>query len=231
MKGRGWLADLLAVPAGDLLPHSLHHLPLAGNDLQRPVDVLADLAKTRGAAACAASRGFDDNAPARQVLRKGLAAGGPATGEGFDRDAGVPIAASLFRRDGVFGRRRFQLFKLKLHLIQQTRGPFRPVAVDLPAELRDLQLQVLDHSVGAGRRRFGARQLGLNPRCARFGSGERGAQISDLSGHIQHGRNLLQRDVRRHRECGKWQENLSNYPALAGRCVQRGLRQSIPSRR
>ncbi len=137
------------------------------------------------------------------MLGKGLATSGPAASEGLDRGAGVLIAASFFHRDSVFSRRRLKLFKLKLHLIEQTRGPLRPIAVDLPAELRDLQLQMLDHSVGAGCGRLGARQFGLNPRCARFRSGERSAQISDLGGHIQHGQNLLQRGVWRHRECWK----------------------------
>src|SRR6202051_5406476 len=44
MERRRRLADLLAVPAGKLLPHRLDHLPLTGNRFQRARHVLAKLA-------------------------------------------------------------------------------------------------------------------------------------------------------------------------------------------
>src|ERR1700742_4101059 len=45
MERRRRLADLLAVPAGKLLPHRLDHLPLTGNRFQRARHVLAKLAQ------------------------------------------------------------------------------------------------------------------------------------------------------------------------------------------
>lgn len=47
MERRRRLADLLAIPAAELLPHCLDHLPLAWNDLQRLGDVLAQPDDTR----------------------------------------------------------------------------------------------------------------------------------------------------------------------------------------
>lgn len=43
MERRRWLADPLAVPAGELLSHGLDHLPAARDHLQRLGDVLAEL--------------------------------------------------------------------------------------------------------------------------------------------------------------------------------------------
>jgi hypothetical protein len=43
MEGRGRLADLLAIAAGELLAHMLDHLPLPRNHLERLGDVLAEL--------------------------------------------------------------------------------------------------------------------------------------------------------------------------------------------
>src|SRR5262245_6369449 len=49
------LADRLAIPAGELLPDNLHHLPLPRHDLQCLGDVLAQLGKpiTRSRGRCA----------------------------------------------------------------------------------------------------------------------------------------------------------------------------------
>ncbi len=44
VEGRWRLADLLATPAGELLPHRLDHLPLAGGHFQRLGEVNAHLA-------------------------------------------------------------------------------------------------------------------------------------------------------------------------------------------
>ena len=39
-----WLSDLLAIPARELLPDGLDHLPLAGDDLERLGDIFTQLA-------------------------------------------------------------------------------------------------------------------------------------------------------------------------------------------
>ena len=51
MERRGYLRDLLAVPAGELLAHVLHHLSLPRHHLQRLGDILAELGESVRAAA------------------------------------------------------------------------------------------------------------------------------------------------------------------------------------
>ena len=55
MERRRRLGDLLARPAGELLPHRLDHLPLARDDFQRLGDVLAELGQLAAAARAGAS--------------------------------------------------------------------------------------------------------------------------------------------------------------------------------
>ena len=73
MERRGGLADLLAVPAGELLAHVLDHLPLARDHLQRLGDVLAKLGQSRAAAAEAGVRPRHDDPFAGQVFGERLA--------------------------------------------------------------------------------------------------------------------------------------------------------------
>ena len=75
MERRRRLADLLAIPAGELLPHRLDHLPLARLRLQRPGHVLAELAQTVAAAAFAGRRRIDHHALARQMVGERVALG------------------------------------------------------------------------------------------------------------------------------------------------------------
>src|SRR6202035_5292011 len=78
------LADLLAVPAGELLADMLDYLPLARDRFQRLGDVLAQLAQPLAAAAKASSRSRHDHPLARQMFGEGLARGTLA-GEGRHR--------------------------------------------------------------------------------------------------------------------------------------------------
>jgi len=75
------LADLLAVPAGELLAHRLDDLPLARNNLQGLGDVLADLGQLLRAAARAGGRWRHHHALARQMSGERLAPGPAAAGE------------------------------------------------------------------------------------------------------------------------------------------------------
>ena len=73
MERRRRLRDRLAVPARELLPHRLDHLPLPRDHLQRLGDVLAQLRQLRRAAAGTAFRCGDDDALARQMIGERLA--------------------------------------------------------------------------------------------------------------------------------------------------------------
>src|SRR3990170_5291136 len=69
------LGDLLAIPARELLPDGLDHLPLAGDDLERLGDILTQLAQTIGTTARAGLWRGDDDAVARQMIGQWLACG------------------------------------------------------------------------------------------------------------------------------------------------------------
>ena len=136
VERRRRLADLFAVPAGELLPHRLDHLPPPGRRLQRPRHVLAELVQAMAAAARASRRRIDHHPLARQMVGKGVALGA-AAGEGAHRRR---LRGRLFRRQLVFSGARRQLLKLERQLVDQPHRPFRPLPVDLALELRDLQL-------------------------------------------------------------------------------------------
>src|SRR5258708_3480012 len=70
MEGSRRLADLLAVPARELLAHMLDHLPLARDRFQRFGDGLAHLAQPCAAAAIARCRCWHDDTLARQMRWK-----------------------------------------------------------------------------------------------------------------------------------------------------------------
>ena len=101
MERRRRLADLLAVPAGELLPHRLDHLPPPRRRLQRLRHVLAELAQAIAAAARAGGRRIDHHALARQMVGERVALGAPA-GEGAHRRR---LRGRLLRRQFVFGWR------------------------------------------------------------------------------------------------------------------------------
>ena len=136
MERRRRLADRLAIPAGELLPHRLDHLPPPGPRLQRLRHVLAELAQTIAAAALAGRRRIDHHPLARQMVGERVALGAPAC-EGAHRGR---LRGGLFRRQLVFGGARRQFLELERQLVDQPLRPLRPLPVDLALELRDLQL-------------------------------------------------------------------------------------------
>jgi hypothetical protein len=114
MERRWRLADLLAIPAGELLADGLDHLPLPGDDLQRLGDVLAHLHDARRATAGAGGRRLDHHALARQMFGERLA-GGAAAFEGRDhglRRALPPLCP-------ILGKVRLDVLELHLQLFDQ----------------------------------------------------------------------------------------------------------------
>ena len=115
MERRRRLADLLAVPAGELLADMLDHLPLARDHLQRLGDILAQLAQPAAAAAKASSRSRHDDPLARQMLGKRLARGALA-GEGRHIRG---LGHRHLGGDLVLGGRTLQFLELQLDLVEK----------------------------------------------------------------------------------------------------------------
>ncbi len=113
-RSRG-LADLLAVPASELLADMLDHLPLPRNRFQRLGDGLAQLAQPPAAATKASGRSPHDHPLARQMLGEGLTCRALA-GEGCYRRG---LGDRHLGGDFVLGGRTLQLLELQLDLIKE----------------------------------------------------------------------------------------------------------------
>jgi hypothetical protein len=113
VERRRRLADLLAVPAGELLPHRLDHFPAPRRRLERLRHVLAELAQAIAAAARAGRRRIDHHALARQVVGERVALGAPA-GKGAHRRR---LRGRLLRRQFVFRGAGPQLLELERQLV------------------------------------------------------------------------------------------------------------------
>ena len=146
MERRRRLADLLAVPAGKLLPDMLDHLPPPRNRLQRLGDVLAHFAQARPAAALAGRRRRLDHALAWQMLGKGLARRAPAGKAHYVRRLGHGALGG----DLVLTGRALELLEPEFHLIEKSRRAFRTLAIKLAPQLLDLQTLVGDQRIILG---------------------------------------------------------------------------------
>jgi len=215
------LRDLLAAPAGELLPHRLDHLPLPRHHLQRLADVLAQLREIVGPAARAAHGGGDHHALARQVLGERLARRPTALVRCHQR-----IPARLRCGFLVFGGPRLQVLQLQLQLVEQPRLVLRARAVQLTPQLLDRQLQVRDQSLaggvdglGIGGVRFGRHPRGALGEDHRVRGGEVGGERCGC-GHHQ--------GIESYPLPGAKPEP---HPTDVGRQVFCGLRQSMPSSR
>jgi hypothetical protein len=136
MKRGRRLADLLAVPAGELLPHGLDHFPTSRLGFHRPRHVFAELAQSAAAAAFANRRRINHHALARQMIGKRVALGraareGAHVGRLRDRH---------LRRQFVFRRDGLEFFELERQLVDQPRRTFRPLPKNLALELGDPEL-------------------------------------------------------------------------------------------
>ena len=146
MERRGGLADALAVAAGELLPHVLDDLPLAGHDLKGLGRILAELGQAGAAAAGTGSRTRNNEALARQMVRE-RAPGGTRAGEACDSGG---LGCGDLGGQFVLCGRGLQLLQLQFHLVQQTGGALGARAETVAVELLDLQLEVCDQGQIAG---------------------------------------------------------------------------------
>ena len=175
--------------------------------------------------------GHDDTL-ARQVLGKRLPDGRPALEAA---DAGG-LLGSGYGGEGILAGVGFELLELQLHLVEQAARPFGAGAVLLALQLRDLQPEVRDQRVPcalAGQRvgkpgfgLIGSANSGLRlfpsrkqERLERFDVVRQGRNGGDHGLSESPGATLCKAKVRER----------TAYPALCGRQLYCGLRQSIPS--
>ena len=73
------------------------------------------------------------------------------------------------RRDLVLGGVGFEFFELQFHLVDQPGAAFRTLAILLPPQFGDLELEVADHRLGSRNDGAHLRKISLGRR------GKRGA--------------------------------------------------------
>jgi hypothetical protein len=222
----------------NFLAHGLNDLPLARDALQRLGDGFAQLAQFVRATARAGGRSRHHDALARQMVGKGLARR-PLAGQ---RRRSADLGRRQQRRHLVLDGGGFQFFQLKLQLVEQPGLAFGALPEQLPAQLRDLQLQLRDHRRGVRRERhhpggfgFRPRRLGLCGVRPRLSGGQGGLKSSDVGrGGAVHGRHFTANQLGN----GSFpalqtplDSSCRSQPAASGAQLFRGWRQSIPSRR
>src|SRR5690606_13161759 len=231
MERRWWLGNRLTVPAGELLADGLDDLPLARDHLQRLGHILAQLRQPRAAARRAGAGCGDHDPLSRQVLGEGFAGRALALERGHAR---------RLRRCGLGGKfilagACLEFLELQLQLVEQPAAALGAGAVLLAPELGDEQLQVRDQGLVIGRlgggdgklrstrsaRAVAARSAALSASTS-SGTGKTAASMS---------RSESARGPSRNRKMRLLPRKSRAYPALAGRQLYCGLRQSIPSSR
>ena len=234
MERRRRLGDRLAGPAGELLAHGLDHLPLPRNHLQRLGDVFAKLRQPVRAAAGTAGRCRDHDALARQVVGERLARRPLA----LERLDGLRSRRRLLGRQFILGGGCFQLFELKLHLLQQARRAFRTGAIKLAPQLLDLELEwlisasVLDRSalaLAASALALAAAACALAASASASTRAARSARIIACA---------AARSVGSDSECRSQSDGITSitsrkqnpHPIEVGRQLSCGWRQSIPDK-
>jgi hypothetical protein len=164
VERRRRLRDRLAFSARVAFPDRLDHLPLPRHDLQGLGDVFAELRQFGRAAARTSLRRGNNDALARQMIRKRLSAR-PLALEGFDRGR----ARRLFGGEFVFRRTRLRFLELELQLIEKARRALRARSINRAPKLLDFELQMRDQRMviggcGPGAGQFSADRRSLGAR-------------------------------------------------------------------
>lgn len=130
------MGDLLTIPAGELLPHGLDHLPLARHDLKCLGDILTQLAQPIRAAAGAGIGRGDDDAFAWKMFGQGLA-GGPLALERCD----VGLRRCQGSQKLIFAGSGLALLEGQFHLVEQMARALGALAKKSAAHLLVLQFE------------------------------------------------------------------------------------------
>ena len=160
VERRRGLADRLAIPAGELLPHGLDNLPRARDALQCLGDILAELAQAVAAAALAGRRCFHHDAFARQM-----------GGEIQTRPRRPALECSHLRGpgEGRFGRQfllgcgRLRVLEGEFRLLDEPLAALGLLAPHLVLQSGDDELLVGDERLVLGRRGPGDGDFGEQP--------------------------------------------------------------------
>ena len=222
VEGRRRLRYPLAVPARELLPHRLDHLPTARDHLQRLRHVLADLRQPVRSAARAGRGPRHHHALARQMLGEGLARRLAAD---EPLDLGAP-GRRLLGRQLVLGRARRELVEREFQLVEKTLLALRPPSVERATQLLDHQRQGGDLGFRVGSLGLGRRHSCLGRHAAQPSVPQRRANRRRPWSAANH-RRRLPAIPNRVRPPQPWSGEAQ--PARDGRQVRTGLRQSIPS--
>src|ERR1700735_4983570 len=110
---------------------------IAGHDLKRLSDVLAELRQLDRAAARASRRRRNDDALARQMLGKWFTRR-PLAREGSDRGGGLRVFGGEFACGGA----RLRSLERKLQLVEQPRRAFGARPVNRPPQFFDLKIEM-----------------------------------------------------------------------------------------
>jgi hypothetical protein len=133
---------------------------------------------------------------------------------------------SLFGNQLVLSRGHFQIFELKLHLLQKPRLALGAAAVKLPAQLLDLKLEIADQCFCAREVRLGIGRFSLRLKTA----GALGKEHRMRSGKIGWQRFQRRRHTTTESDSPETAKQ-NRHPTDVGRHVSCGLRQSMPDRR
>jgi hypothetical protein len=126
---------------------------------------------------------------------------------------------------GILGGPGFQLLELQFHLVDQLATTFGGGSVLVVPEFGDHQLEMCHHRLGTGGTSASRRAI-----CSAASAARRVSISSEpMSGAGVTAMIGSQAPVVMHGESTGHREKLSRQPAISGRHVRRGCRQSIPS--
>ena len=184
------LRDVLAAPAGELLAHRLHDLPLPRDRLQAPGHRLAELAELVRPAGLAHLWCGQHHALARQMIRERLARRPPAREPAHRGGSRRQALSGQF----ILGGRRLEVLELQFQLIEEPSTALGAPAVEVSSQLLDLQLEGGDHRLRVRRNRRQPCGVSLGHGCTMLRCCQFGLQFGNRGEARFHGVILLRID-------------------------------------